>query len=121
MLNPKLDRVKNQPLDSFNILERIQLKIEEKMTRADTSNGLIGSVAMKHFDADNNKKSSATIGVPRRCPNLQRLIEKKKQEDEMAGHGRDIRTKDIRVPTGGTILQKIEGSRNDAQMRSKTG
>ena len=32
------DGVKHLP-SSFNILERIQSKIEEKMTRADTSNG----------------------------------------------------------------------------------
>ena len=69
------------PADSVNILERIQSKIEEKMTRADTSNGLMGGSNRNHLDVGTGKKSSTSIGGPRRCPNLQRLIEKKKQEE----------------------------------------
>jgi len=48
------------------------------MTRADSSNGLIGSATLKNY-IEAGKKSSNSIGVAaRRCPNLQRLIEQKK-------------------------------------------
>ena len=59
-------KASGKPVDSFNILERIQSKIEEKMTRADTSNGMM--VYRNAMDA--GKKSSTSIGAPRRCPNL---------------------------------------------------
>ena len=62
------------PADSINILERIQSKIEEKMTRADTSNGMM---ANNRNALELGKKSSSSIGAPRRCPNLQRMIDKK--------------------------------------------
>ena len=61
----------SKPADSVDILERIQSKIEEKMTRADTN-----AAASNHQILGG--KSTTSI---RRCPNLQRMIEKKKQED----------------------------------------
>lgn len=74
----------NKPLDSVNILERIQSKIEEKMTRADTSIGLATDpkVLRNNRNVEVNKKSSTSIGGARRCPNLQRLIEKKRLEND---------------------------------------
>ena len=112
---------KGKPADSINILERIQSKIEEKMTRADTSNGM-----MAYRNAlDTGKKSSTSVGGPRRCPNLQRLIEKKKQEE-----GTETATEKMQksskgdmimqlhaVRKGGSILATMDGE----QMRAKTG
>lgn len=51
------------------------------MTRADTSKGHVASIALRN-NTENGKKSSTSIGLmPKRCPNLQRLIEKKLQKD----------------------------------------
>ena len=71
-LNMKYSRPAGQPTatNSINILERIQSKIEEKMTRADTSNAHgNGSLFYRNAGAV-DKKSSTSIGGPRRCPNL---------------------------------------------------
>ena len=54
------------------------------MTRADTSIGLATDpkVLRNNRNVEVNKKSSTSIGGARRCPNLQRLIEKKRLEND---------------------------------------
>lgn len=53
-LNTKLNDYQPhvKPGDSMNVLERIQSKIEEKMTRADTSNGHF-RILNRNFEAKN--------------------------------------------------------------------
>ena len=112
----------SKPADSVNILERIQSKIEEKMTRADTSNGLMGGSYRNHLDVGTGKKSSTSIGGPRRCPNLQRLIEKKKQE-EQDGSSVNLVEAGVAVKSvrnGGSILMAMEG-KTGLGSRAKTG
>lgn len=50
-LNTKLKDYNKMPDDSVNILERIQSKIEEKMTRADTFNGNFMTLANRNLEA----------------------------------------------------------------------
>lgn len=89
MANAKFERAVQaaQPLASLNILERIQSKIEEKMTRADTSNGGLANhqsglawqqQQRNNFLSERGKKSTTTISGTRRCPNLQKLVDKKR-------------------------------------------
>ena len=68
---------KQNEYESFNILERIQSKIEEKQSsRAETAQGITVEVA---------RKQSSTLGHSaagtKRCPNLQQLIDRKKHEE----------------------------------------
>ena len=122
-VNTKLDRsginAVDKPLDSINILERIQSKIEEKMTRADTSAGLVGDhSALRNKIAEVHKKSSTSIGGARRCPNLQRLIDKKKLEGSTTDNLFETKASDIQlnaINRGASNLQTLDdGSRNVA-------
>ena len=113
----------NKPLDSVNIMERIQSKIEEKMTRADTSTGLATDphVLRNIRNVEVNKKSSTSIGGKRRCPNLQKLIEKKKLEDDTLS---EFKASEMQLNTfqkGASILQTMEEGRSEAQIRARTG
>ena len=113
-----------KPADSINILERIQSKIEEKMTRADTSNGhMAGSMTYRNQLDANGKKSSTSIGGPRRCPNLQRLIEKKKLEEGIETALDTVKGKEdiMAIRKGGSILMENNDQRGNKQIRAKTG
>ena len=72
---------KQNDYESFDHLERIHSKIEEKQSsRAETSHGISVEVARKYSSNPNG---------PRRCPNLQQIIVKKKLEEGVTGVGQE--------------------------------
>ena len=77
----KSEKNVNDPL-SRNLLERIQTKIVEKGMKSDM--GFTGAksalINQNHRSLDQKRRSEASIG-PKRCPNLQQLIERKQERE----------------------------------------